>query len=364
VHDRDRILEATDLPALADELLGPRAGTARSPTWSCPSPNHAQTGRTPPVTVFRGRNGIERWHCHGCGAGGTAIDLLLAATTLDVRGAIEALANRAGVRDERPLRVELRRAPPRPAEQPRVRDPAGLRLFVDDCAQRLWTPQGRGVLHWLTRARRIPEEVLRANRIGADPGRRRQPRPDGMPAARWAVVLPVMEGAEPVFAQLRLLSDPGRQRYLNARGDLAANPRLGIYQPAQPKGSCTFITEGVLDALSAAAAGHRGAALLGAAVPEPDARNPTAQRLGRRLARLPQPIVTALDADAAGALATDRLHRMLAHHGVVPVALHLPAGVKDLNEWMQHTPDWPRAVEAELHTALARAPRPAVALGR
>ncbi len=363
MHDRDRILEATDLLALANEFLGPRARTARSPTWPCPSPNHAQTGRTPPVTVFRARNGIERWHCHGCGAGGTAIDLLLATTTLDVRGAIEALAARTGVREEAPT-VATRRSPPRPVEQPRVRDPAGLRSFVDDCARRLWTPQARGVLHWLTQARRIPEDVLRANRIGADPGRRRQPRPHGMPAAGWAVVLPVVEGDQPVFAQLRLLANRGRQRYLNASGDLGTNPRLGVYHPAHPHGSCTLITEGVLDALSAAAAGHRGAALLGAAVPEPDARNPAAEALARRLARLPQPIVTALDADPAGALATERLHRLLASHSVAPVAFHLPVGVKDLNEWMQHTPDWPRAMEAELRTALACSPRPSVARGR
>lgn len=364
MHDRDRILEATDLPALADEVLGPRAGTARSPTWPCPSPNHTQTGRTPPVTVFRGRIGIQRWHCHGCGAGGTAIDLLLATTTLDVRGAIEALAARTGIRDEPPMRSATRRAPPQPAEERRLRDPAGLRAFIDDCARRLWTPQGRGLLHWLTQARCIPEDVLQANRIGADPGRRHQPRPDGMPAAGWAVVLPVLEGDQPVFAQLRLLSNSGRQRYLNARSDLAPNPRLGLYQPAKPTGSCTLITEGILDALSAAAAGHRGAALLGAAIPEPDENNPTVRALGDRLARLPQPIVTALDADAAGAFATERLHRLLGHHGVTPVALHLPAGAKDLNEWMQHTPEWPRALEAELRTALACAPRPSMALGR
>ena len=364
MHDRDRILEATDLPALADELLGPRTGTQRSPTWPCPSPNHAQTGRTPPVGVFRDRNGLERWHCHGCGVGGTAIDLLLATTTLDLRGAIEALAARTGVGDEQPMRRVPRRAPLRPSEPPRVSDAAGLRSFVDDCAKRLWTPQGRGVLHWLTQSRRIPEDVLRANRIGADPGRRHQPRPDGMPAAGWAVVLPILDSDQPVFAQLRVLSKPGRQRYLNARSDLAPNPRLGIYQPAQPSGSCTLITEGVLDALSAAAAGQRGAALLGAAIPEPDERNPAAQTLGTRLARLPQPVITALDADTAGALATERLHRMLAHHGITPVALHLPAGVKDLNEWMQHTPEWRCAVEAELRTALACSARPPIALGR
>ena len=85
MHDRDAILAAVDLAALADELLGSRRGTARSPTWPCPNAQHAQTGRTPPVTVFRSQQGHERWHCHGCGAGGTAIDLVLATAPLAER---------------------------------------------------------------------------------------------------------------------------------------------------------------------------------------------------------------------------------------------------------------------------------------
>ena len=359
--DRDRILDAVDLPALADELLGPRRGTARSPSWPCPRPTHAQTGRTPPVTVFRSHTGIQRWHCHGCGAGGTAIDLVLATTTLDVRGAIESLAGRAGIRDDAPpLRT---RRPNRPPPPPRTQDLGALRSFVEDCERRLWAHEGRAVRRWLTEARRIPEETLRVNRIGADPGRRRQPRPEGMPAAGWAVVLPVVERGEAVFVQLRLLAQRG-QRYLNARSDLAPNPRLGVFQPAQPRGSCTLVTEGILDALSAAAGGLRGAALLGAAVPEPDAKNPTAQAIADRLARLPAPLITALDADPAGAQATDRLHRLLADHGATPIRLHLPPGIKDLNEWMQQSADWPRALEAELRTALALAPRCPIAIGR
>src|SRR3954470_4776456 len=99
MFDRDRIVEATDLAALADELLGPHRGGGRSPMWPCPNPQHAQTGRTPPVSIFRTAAGEERWHCHGCGTGGSAIDLLMMVTGAPVREALEALANRAGVSD-------------------------------------------------------------------------------------------------------------------------------------------------------------------------------------------------------------------------------------------------------------------------
>src|SRR5260370_1429281 len=95
--DRDRILEAVDLPALADELLGPRRGRERSAMWPCPSPQHAQSGRTPPVSIFCTGRGEQRWHCHGCGIGGSAIDLVMATRGVQVRDALEELAARAGV---------------------------------------------------------------------------------------------------------------------------------------------------------------------------------------------------------------------------------------------------------------------------
>lgn len=74
-RDRDDILRRVDLEALADQLLGVRQG--RSRMWRCPNPGHEQTGRTPPLSVFVGRNGIQRWKCHGCGDSGTAIDLTI-----------------------------------------------------------------------------------------------------------------------------------------------------------------------------------------------------------------------------------------------------------------------------------------------
>jgi DNA primase len=310
--------------------------------------------------VFRSQQGHERWHCHGCGAGGTAIDLVLAATTLDIKGAIEMLAGRAGVRDDGRDPARHRPVPrPRRAE-PRLRDPDGLRRFVDDCARRLWTPAGRPALRWLTEVRRISEDVLRQHRIGADSGRRRQPRPEGMPSAGPAVVLPVLDGGQPVFAQLRPLVQWG-PRYVNTSAALAPNPRVALYEPAEPRGSCTLVTEGILDALSAAAGGHRGAALLGAAVPD-DETHPAALMLMARLARLDGTLVTALDADDAGALATERLHRLLAANDIAPTRLHLPTGAKDLNEWMQTAADWPVELEAQLRTALAC--QRAVGIGR
>lgn len=351
MYDRDRVLDSVDLAALADEVLGGHHGSDRSSTWPCPNPDHAQTGRTPPVTIFRSRTGDQRWHCHGCGAGGTAIDLVMTTQHVDVREALETLAARGGLsEDEHPLRPP-RRCTPRATPPERVTDPDGLSAFVDSCARRLWTPQGRPVRSWLNRVRGLPDEILHLNRIGADPGAR-QPRPAGMPTAGWAAVLPVHRHGEPVFAQLRVLGS-SRLRYLNAASTLARNPRVAAYEPAERQGSCVVVTEGVIDALSAAAGGLRGIAMLGAAVPDPMQPSRSANALVDRLAEMDGRLVLALDADDAGQRGAERLQALLADCRPDTIRIRPPAHSKDLNDWMLRAgADWPAQLTGEVRLAI------------
>src|SRR4051812_20172151 len=99
MYDRDALVAAVDLRALADDLLGTHVGTDRTSMWHCPNPQHAQTGRTPPLSVFTGHRGNQRWRCHGCGEGGTAIDLVLVTKQCGLRDALAYLAARVGYRD-------------------------------------------------------------------------------------------------------------------------------------------------------------------------------------------------------------------------------------------------------------------------
>ena len=355
--DRDAVLDATDLAALADELLGPRRGTTVSAKWSCPNPAHAQTGRTPPLGIFRAHNGEERWHCHGCGIGGTAIDLVMAVRGSEFRDALDELAGRSGLRDwtpqtrQPPMAPRARRPPPRP----NVTNPEGLRVYVQDCATRLWRPDGTPVLRWLTERRRLPEDVLRVNAVGADPGKKRQPRPDGMPAGGWAAVLPAFDAGHLVFAQLRSLN-AFPQRYLNAASTLATNPRLAFYEPPEPIGSCLVVAEGAIDGLSANAAGFRSAVLLGTGHAH---RDQPGDDIAERLAATRLPIAVALDADPAGDDAARRLVAALRDRGAHVARVHVPAEHNDLNRWMRHTRDWPRTFATAIRTSMtaARVPR-------
>lgn len=330
MYDREALLAAIDLPTLADELLGARSG-GRSAMWPCPNPQHAQTGRTPPVSVFTTNRGEQRWRCHGCGDGGTAIDLVLACRGGNLRSAFDYLAGSAGHIDhddtwEPPARPQ--RPPPRPTG---CRDPKGLQRYVDECAERLWTPEGEWILEWLTVTRGLPRDVLARNRIGADLGPARQSRPDGLPKAGGAV-LPVISNDQAIYAQIRVPQPrPDRPKYLNPTADLASNPRMARIRPPVCEHPEVIVTEGTIDALSAASAGYRSVAVLSAAYGD--------RSVALALARLPHPLVLAFDADEAGRRGADQLAAQLEVHKRPPIVLDLGWG--DLNEAMNRSQDWP-----------------------
>jgi DNA primase len=307
------------------------------------------------VTVFVGRAGEQRWFCHGCGNGGTAIDLVMQVRGVSAREALEELAGRVGV----PIGAERTKVVRRHDERGRrVLTPvystpepvADVERYVGECEAALWTPAGEPVRRWLVEGRGLPEEVLRVNRVGVDLGRRRQWRPDGVPEVDIAAVLPVLVRGEACYAQLRLLNGRGL-KYLGVRSELAENPRLGICLPApghdDPKRRPeVLVTEGIIDGLSAAAAGYSAVALLGAKYAGADTAIP--------LARLERPLVVALDPDAAGEQAVERLAQFLRARHRDPSVLRLRDG--DLNDHLVRSGDWPVELAARVEHATFRRP--------
>ena len=344
MYDRDALIASTDLLALADELLGARRGTARTPAWPCPNPQHAQTGRTPPVSVFTSHRGEQRWRCHGCGAGGTAIDLVMACCRTDLREALDHLARRVGQEPSSEAWTPITRAP---ALRPLVRacaDQEGMDRYVDSCSAALFSSDGRSVRRWLTAKRGLPEDVLRANKIGADLGPRRQRRPDGMARAA-GVVLPVFAEGHAVYAQVRVTHPrPDGPRYLNPTSSLASNPRLAYFKPADQLHREVIVAEGTIDALSAAAAGFRSAAVLSAAYPD--------QAIAHELSRLPEPLVIAFDQDEAGRAAAHRLTALLEAQQRHPANLAIPAN--DLNEALVSSSNWSKELELRVNASVAQ----------
>lgn len=343
--DRDAILGGVDLRTLADELLGLRRGPERSPAWRCPTPTHAQTGRTPPVSVFFDRRGSQRWTCHGCGAGGTAIDLVMAVRGVGVRMALEELA--AYTSQPGTLPAPLAPAPTSP-------DPealAELDSYVRQCAARLWRGSGSRVRDWLTEGRGLPADVLVANLVGADPGPGLQARPRGVPR-RSGAVFPVLAEGRAVYSQLRRLNPgPGQPRYLSVSGSLAPKPTVARYRPIERRAALLVATEGPVDALAAAAAGFDAVALLGAGAAGPMA--------AEALAAEGRPVAIAMDADEAGRAASARLTSLLAERRCRSTVVAVPPDAGDLAGWLAQANDWQATFLEAVLTARSVPRRPA-----
>lgn len=332
-HDRDEVLARTDLSELCDDLLGPHKGHGKTLSWRCPEPNHGpQTGATPPVTVFNSRGGTERWHCHGCGAGGTAIDLVMRTQGIGFREALDVLGRLAGAPETEPVPPRHLRAVPDPRIPAAEPSPA-LEAYVSGCEEWLWGPGGAVMRRWLA-GRGLGEEVLRANRVGADPGPAALPRQQGLPRGGVAVVFPLLDDSgRPHYAQARYLRPRGH-KYDNPSSDLVpASPRFG-----EMRGPRTAVDEGVVlvcegipDALSAAQSGFRAVAVLGAGLPD--------ERLARALAeRYPaERLVIAFDADHRGRSGAERLADLLSDvAGQSRVGtISVPGEFGDLNGWAQ-----------------------------
>ena len=318
--DRDELLRRVDLAGLLDELSSsPAFGMGRSARWRCIDPGHEDT--RPSVTMYTDTRGISRWKCWSGGHGGTAIDALTTARGVTIAQALQELASRTG------LEADRRHTPPPPPttapREPGVVDRSVVR-YVEACEQILWTPAGRQVLDYLTGQRGLDPDVLRANRVGADPGPAALRRPGGLPRGGPAAVLPALGyDGEVTYAQARYLDpSPARSKYDNPANRLASNPKLGWINPAYRHLGPLLVCEGAIDALTAGTAGHRAISVLGATYINADIAAQIHRTAG------PHPILLAFDTDTAGQTATRQLLQLL---GDSPAwSVELPPGT-DLN---------------------------------
>lgn len=362
VYNRDDVLAAVDLAELATEMCGPPEGRGPSAKWRCPSPDHPDAH--PSMTVYAGQRS-QRWKCHSCGEGGTAIDLVMTVQRCGVRDAIEALATRAQLLDRhddaRPpdRRRAARRAPvgvpdgrPAPPDPPEAAaKPAGLPTIesaeqpADPCiesyvavaAQILWGTHGEVGRDWL-HARGFTDEVLCANRVGFDPGPRIFHRDRGLPWRGAGIVYPALAAdGTAVYFQTRYL-DPvaaGRDKYDNPTSALAINPRVATLRAPDPDprlGGVVVITEGIPDGLAVAHVGARVGAVIGAA----NHGRPVASRLHRTF---PSGIFIVLfDADHAGRRGGALLGAHLAALDRHVVLSAPPSPHNDINDWWKAEP--------------------------
>lgn len=234
---RDRL----DLATVVAGLLGPPARRIGSRlAWLCPF--HGD--HNPSFTVD-----AKGWRCWACGVGGDAVELVKRLEpTLSFREAVRRVADLAGVAvPSVPARRSVRSAatpPGRPAERP-PGEPSGLPpALVDEAAERLWTPEGREALAYLT-GRGLTHETIKAARLGWTPGVM-LPTADGLRTWRASgVVIPWLDGDRLCLVKIRQ-PDGAKPKYAQAYADRpTVYPSLAAIRPGLPLVAC----EGELDAL-------------------------------------------------------------------------------------------------------------------
>jgi hypothetical protein len=339
------VLARTDLAAVLDDIAQPSNDSLRGRRWHCPIRDHDD--RHASVTTHTDHHGHERWRCWSGDDThrGDALDLVMATQHLDKIDAIDWLARRAGMTPDQPLPALAARKPtPAPVA---ALDPC-VERYAQACEVILTTRTGAPVREWFAE-RGLGMDVLRANHVGADPGRHRLPRQRGLPyGAAVGAVLPAYDpDGRFRYLQTRYLNPGDGPRYDNPAASLGANPRLAWTAPVgNARPGVLIVCEGIPDALTAAQAGISSVAILGAQA----ADQGVATRLANRAERLDVQLVAIPDNDSAGHTWADRLGALLTELGNSLTVISPSGDGLDLNDWALHDPRWtdalPTLVEA------------------
>lgn len=348
--DRDDLLARVDLVSVLDGL-SPGTGHGRGRQWHCPSPSHEDNN--PSVKVQTDASGTQRWRCWSGGESGTAIDAVMTARSIPVGEAIRWLND-----NHAHLEVLPRRVAP---ESRVVGDPAPDAIdYVQRCEKLLWTGSGRSVRDWLNQ-RGLGDDVLRVNKVGADPGRRFLPRPKGLPGGWPAAVFPALDRAGNVaYFQARFLDPPeGRDKYDNPSRQHAANPRVAwtsVPGSVEARRGVLVVAEGAPDALMAAQAGFAAVAVLGSMYP--DGR--VADAIAGFVRDNDVAVAVCFDCDVSesGAKGATKLIGLLAERGITDVDNVVPPDGMDLSDWAAVTDAWTTVFDRSSVIGVAGAPVP------
>ncbi len=332
----DDVLARTDLGQLLDELAVPATHQFRGRRWHCPLPDHDD--QHPSVTMHTDHRGHERWRCwSGDGSHrGDAIDLVALTQRVPRGDAVDWLARRAGMIPDQPLPPVRRKA--RPAVQRIVPLNPAVVEYATACERILWSGGGSAVRDWL-HGRGFDDELLRANHVGADPGRELFHRRRGLPYGETVgAVFPALDPAGRLrYLQTRYLDPGDGPKYDNPAAALGSNPRVAWTRSIEPAGGDLLVVcEGIPDALTAAAAGLRSVGVLGSQAPD----HSVATRIASYADQHELRVIAVIDNDPAGRAWGERLTGLLAEQGIDLSVFEPPCAGTDLNGWALREPGW------------------------
>ncbi len=303
-------------------------------------PFHSE--KTPSFTVFPDKH----FYCFGCGAGGDVITFIMRQENLDYAGAIEFLANRAGLtvprdgerRDEGVKRTRV-------LEMNRE----AARYF----REMLFSDVGREAMAYL-QSRKLDGATIKRFGLGYAPAsfgglcdrlHKLGYRDDEMIAAflcgksqktgrpydyfRNRVMFPIIDVAGNVIAFGGRVMDDSKPKYLNSSDTPAFKKSRNLFALNYAKGNCAeqmILCEGYMDVIALHAAGFPFAvATLGTAITADQAR---------LMSKYTSRVVISYDSDEAGQRAAQKALRILGEVGLETRVLRM-SGAKDPDEYIK-----------------------------
>lgn len=335
---RDRVREAIDFVELVSTRTELRRAGPRSYEGLCPFHDE----RTPSFSV----EPVEKvYYCFGCQASGDVFTFVQETEGVDFKGALELLADRAGVE----LQVEAE--DPREAQR-RARRERLLELLARTTGyyeRYLWeSEEAAGAREYLAQ-RGLGEEILRGFRVGYAPSawdrvllasrrggfserelydsglaQRSQERGSIYDRFRARIMFPLadMRGRVLGFGA-RATHEGQKPKYLNTSDNDVYHKGRHLYggdlaRAAAAKAGQTILCEGYTDVIAMHQAGFVGTVgLMGTAL--------TVEQVGE-LGRLAPSVLLALDADSAGQEAMLKAARLAAKRELELRVVELPAG--------------------------------------
>lgn len=361
----DRVRDATDFAALVEQRCElHRAGGG---AFMCLCPFHDE--RTPSMSI---KPDDKLFHCFGCGEGGDVFRWVELLEGVDFTGALELLADRAG--------IQLRTADEHPETAARRAREKRLLELLDRTARfyerQLWESSEGADARAELRRRGLDPELLRAFRVGYSP-RRDNPVLEGSRAAgypdeallatglakraedsdrfydrfRRRMMFPLADRRGRVIGfGARALDPDQRPKYLNTSDGVVYHKGQHLYaahiarRQAARSGE-VILCEGYTDVIALHQAGLTNAVgLMGTAL--------TPEQIAA-LGKLAPSVILALDADRAGREAMLRAAQLASGSGLKLRVVLLPDGMDPADLMLKRGPE-----------ALTRAFAEPMALGR
>lgn len=308
-------------------------------------PFHSE--KTPSFTVFPA---TRSFYCFGCGSGGDVFTFIMKVENLDYYGAVEFLAERAGIRIPKSDELHIKNDDLTRKRVYEINLEAAK--FFRKCL--FDSKIGSAGMNYLTESRKLSMSVIKHFGLGFAPDSfnlfgdhmrslgfkneelnkcyllgHSEKNGRYYDLFRNRIIFPIIDTSGNIIAFGGRVMDDSKPKYLNSSDTPGFKKSRNLFALNYAKNFCSealILCEGYMDVIALHAAGFENAvATLGTAITSEQARI---------MARYTQKVIISYDSDAAGQNAADKAMRLLGEVGLDVKVLKLD-GAKDPDEFIK-----------------------------